>query len=73
MVDALSEDELVEAERYYDSPQGRKANEAISNSLDNMRAYINERSSATLKTGMRAFLEDVKQAVQRSRGTRKQQ
>ena len=68
LVDELSEDELIEAEKYYSSPAGVKANRAIAESQQKMQQYIQEQSAKAMEPEMARFLEEVKKiAVQAQR------
>lgn len=69
LVDELSDDELAEAEKYYSSPAGAKANRAIAESQQKMQQYIQDQSAKALEPEMARFLEEVKKIA--SQGRRK--
>ena len=64
LVDELSEGELVEAERYYLSPEGIKANKALTSSQNKMAEYIQRQTAAAMEPAMASFFEEVKKVTQ---------
>ena len=63
LVDVLSEAELQEAEAYYSSPAGAKANAALAESQSRMLQYIQGASAKAVDPAMEAFLAEVKRAA----------
>lgn len=68
LVDELSEDELAEAEKYYSSPAGAKANHAIAESQQKMQRYIQEQSAKAMEPEIAKFFEEVKRMALQARG-----
>lgn len=67
LVDELSDEELIEAEEYYSSPAGIKANNAIAVSQKRMLQYINEQTNKAIEPAMANFFEDVKRIATEAR------
>ena len=61
--DALTDDELDQAERYYGSTEGKKTHAAITASQQKMQTYVMGKSNEVLQSEMAGFLETVKKAV----------
>lgn len=60
---SLSDAELDEAERYYSSPEGKRAYSAIAESQQKTQQYMTTKSNQVMQTELAGFLEAVKQAV----------
>ncbi len=61
--DALTDDELGQAERYYGSTEGKKTHAAIAASQQKMQTYVMGKSNEVLQSEMAGFLETVKKVV----------
>lgn len=61
--DALTDDELDQAERYYGSTEGKKTHAAITASRQKMQTCVMGKSNEVLQSEMAGFLETVKKAV----------
>jgi hypothetical protein len=64
--EALTDDELDQAERYYGSAEGKKTYAAIAASQQKMQAYVAGRTNEVLRSEMAGFVEAVKKAVAES-------
>ena len=65
--EALTDDELDDAERYYGSTEGKRAYTAITASQQKMQAYVAGRTDEVLRSEMVGFVEAVKKAAIESR------
>lgn len=60
LVNILSEADLRQAEKYYQSPQGARTNAALIASQERMLKYIQQESAKAFEPAMQAFLAEVK-------------
>ncbi|MEK8024862.1 hypothetical protein [Pseudaquabacterium rugosum] len=66
LLDILSDEDLVEAEKFVQSPEGKRIHRAIANSEANMVSYIQAKMDGVLKVEFDALLQEMKASAQRS-------
>ncbi len=63
LVDVLSDSELDEAEKYFSSPEGKRANSAVSRSYAKMMEYINNRYNTVAQEEFGGFMKQARKAL----------
>ncbi len=67
LIDFLSDEELAEMEKFYDSEQGKRSYQALTQSQGRMVEYIQGKTEAALQEAMGKFLAEAKEVANKVR------